>query len=101
MRVRLSNRRVWGLVIPVSQRQNHRFKEECASPGICFVATEPISVESIFVGKRSTFQYTKVLSPLPVLLTKLLPLSERTLPVHPGFKSLALRSHHPSKQTHT
>ncbi|KAF8306096.1 hypothetical protein DL93DRAFT_250101 [Clavulina sp. PMI_390] len=39
--------------------QEHPCKELCASPGICEVAVEPKSVESMFVGKFERFQFTK------------------------------------------
>ncbi|KAF8321130.1 hypothetical protein DL93DRAFT_2224184 [Clavulina sp. PMI_390] len=39
--------------------QAHDCRELCSSPGICHVANEPRSVESTFVGRRETFQFTK------------------------------------------
>ncbi|CCA69193.1 hypothetical protein PIIN_03093 [Serendipita indica DSM 11827] len=39
--------------------QEHVCPHDCEDDGICEIATKPQKVESVFVGKKDTFQYTK------------------------------------------
>ncbi|KAG8854044.1 hypothetical protein FRB91_004122 [Serendipita sp. 411] len=39
--------------------QDHVCPHDCEDEGVCEIATKPQKIESVFVGKKDTFQYTK------------------------------------------